>query len=165
MVMTLILGVALALAPISAASAGSSHNTKHKTHKPKTTKTTKTGLVPGSSVCTFLDDQAGSAAISSAMESAVQSGNFAAAQKTLLNLFSEIAKDAPAAETAMQSAPANVQAAFKTMISYDAQFKTAVASATSFTGLGTALASLGTNPALKSASETVGAYATAKCGA
>jgi len=122
-------------------------------------------LVPGGSVCTFLDDQAGSSHIAAAMESAIESGNFASAQSTLLNLFSLIAKDAPAAEEALSSAPSNVQAAFKTMISYDAQFKTAIAGATSFAGLGQALASLGQNPALQAASTTVGDYATEKCGA
>ena len=50
------------------------------------------------------------------------------------------------------------------MLSYDTQFKTAIASATSFAGLGMALASLGQNPALQSASMTVGTYATEKCG-
>jgi hypothetical protein len=164
MVTILVLGIAVALAPVSVASASHSHHsTKHKTHK--TTQTTKAGLVPGGSVCTFLDNQGGSAKISSAIGSAVQSGNFASAQQTLLKLFSEIAKDAPAAEAALRSAPGNVQAAFKAMISYDAQFKTAIASATSFAGLGMALASLGNNPTLKSASTTVGQYATAKCGA
>jgi len=162
MVTILVLGIALALVPVSVASASTKHKT-HKTHK--TTQTTKAGLVPGGSVCTFLDNQGGSAKISSAIESAVQSGNFASAQQTLLKLFSEIAKDAAAAEAALRSAPGNVQAAFKTMIGYDAQFKTAIASATSFAGLGMALASLGNNPTLKSASTTVGQYATAKCGA
>jgi hypothetical protein len=167
MVTILAVALALVLVPASMASAGSSHKgSKNKTHKTTKTKTTaKTGLVPGGSVCTFLDDQAGSSHIASAMESAIESGNFASAQSTLLNLFTEIAKDAPAAESALSSAPANVQAAFKTMLSYDSQFKTAIASATSFAGLGTALASLGNNPTLQSASMTVGTYATAKCGA
>jgi hypothetical protein len=165
MVTILAVALALVLAPASIASAGSSHGSKHKTKTHKTKTTAKTGLVPGGSVCTFLDNQAGSSHLAATMESAIESGNFATAQSTLLNLFTEIAKDAPAAESALSSAPANVQAAFKTMISYDSQFKTAIASATSFAGLGMALASLGNNPTLQSASMTVGNYATAKCGA
>ena len=168
MVTILALALALALAPASLASAKS--HSKHKSHHPhKTTTTTKPktkeALVPGGSVCTFLDDQAGSSHIASAMESAIESGNFASAQSTLLTLFTTIAKDAPSAEAALSSAPANVQSAFKTMISFDAQFKTAIASATSFAGLGMALASLGQNSSLRAASETVGTYATEKCGA
>jgi hypothetical protein len=168
MVTILALAFALALAPASLASAKSHHSTKHNTHKSHTThktSTTKEALVPGGSVCTFLDDQAGSSHIAAAMQSAIESGNFASAQSTLLNLFTLIGKDAPTAEEALSSAPANVQAAFKTMISYDAQFKTAVANATSFATLGTALASLGQNSSLQAASTTVGSYATEKCGA
>jgi hypothetical protein len=56
MVTILVLGIALALVPVSVASASTKHKT-HKTHK--TTQTTKAGLVPGGSVCTFLDNQGG----------------------------------------------------------------------------------------------------------
>lgn len=172
------LGVGLALFPTSVASAAQYSTTmrhgatahemsSHKKHKKKHKKAkAKTPVASSSakSVCSFLDNEAGSAKIASAVESAEQSGNFASAKQTLLDLFDQIAKDAPSAEADLRSAPANVQAAFKTMISYDAQFQTALENATSFSQLGSAFASLGNNPTLQAASSTVGSYATSLCG-
>lgn len=173
----LVLGIALAIAPVTAASASqsttsttqqstSSHKSKHKKHKKAKAKAKAKPAASTSakSVCSFLDDTAGGAAIANTIESAEKSGNFSAAQQTLLNLFGEIAKDAPTAEAELGSAPSNVQAAFKTMISFDSQFKTALASATSFAQLGSAFATLGSNPTLSAASTTVGDYATSLCG-
>jgi len=174
----LVLGVALALAPVTAASASQSttsttqhstgsHKSKHKKHNKHNkakAKAKPAASTSAKSVCSFLDDTAGSAAIANTIESAEKSGNFSAAQQTLLNLFGEIAKDAPTAEAELGSAPSNVQAAFKTMISFDSQFKTALASATSFAQLGSAFATLGSNPTLSAASTTVGDYATSLCG-
>jgi hypothetical protein len=160
----LLLGTSLALAPMSMASASHGKTThqkaKHKTAK-HSHKPAKTSSAAG--VCSYLNNAGGSSKFASVMEAAFKSGNFVEARQSLLNLFAEIAKDVPGAEAAMKSTPADVQSAFKTMISFDAQVQTDVENATSFTQLDSALAPLGQDATLSAASTTFGNYADAKC--
>jgi hypothetical protein len=159
-------GLALALAPLSAASATSHKAKHHKTthHSKKKSTKTKEASKPSSSACSFLDDQNGGAKLAATMEQAIASGNFASAKQTLLTLFDTIGKDGSAAENVMRSAPANVQTAFKTMINLDSQIKTALQNSTSFQQMEQSFATIGQNPTLQSATTTVGNYADSLCG-
>jgi hypothetical protein len=159
-------GLALALAPLSAASA-SSHKPKH--HKPPHHSTTTTkpqkGSNTGSALCKDLRaEQASSSTLGGAIASAIESGNFATTQKDLLAAFNSDLKEASPALTQLKSAPSNVQSAMKGLITFINTFKTDVAKATSVSSLESSFTTLGTNPQLKSESATVAAYVTGQCG-
>src|SRR5580658_972688 len=153
-----IIGLALALAPLTAAGAKSKpkhHSTKHTTTTVKSSKGTK-GSNPNSALCKDLKaEQSQSEKLGSTIEAAIESGNYNTAKTEMVNSINAGLKDASPALKLLDSAPSAVQSAMKGLISFDGQFKTAIENSTSLTGLESSFASLGENPKLKTESTTV----------
>src|SRR5271165_2467519 len=114
------MGVALTLAPISAASA---HRPRH--HH---TSSHTNGSAPSSAMCQDVKaEEAGSSSIGLSIEKAMASGNFAAAKAAMLNAFNTDQGAVQKALAVIKTAPANVQAAFQNLLSYVQQIKNDIA--------------------------------------
>ena len=149
------MGVALTLAPLSAASA---HG------KAKHGATTK-GSNPNSAMCQKVKtEQAGSSSVGLAIEKAMTSGNFAAAKQAMLNAYNSDAGNVQKALAVIKSAPSNVQAAFKNLLTFVQQIKTDIQNASSLQGLISSFQSLGTNQKLVADGTTISNWYTSVCG-
>lgn len=145
-----VLGVTLALAPLTAASA-------------KSTKTK--GSAPNSAMCkTVKSEQSGSTAASGAIEKALTSGNYASAKQALLNAFNVDFNQVQKALSVIKTAPPKVQAAFKDLLSYVKQIRTAIQNSTSVTSLLASFETLSKNPKLESDGLTISNWYTGVCG-
>jgi hypothetical protein len=168
-----VLGLALALAPMVAASA-SSHKSKHHPkakhhHTTTTTKPKAAALAPGSKLCAEAlagDSSSGDVGsnLEKAMISAAQSGNFDAAKPAMIAAINNSLKEEGPAEAALRGAPSNVQAAMKGLFGFVQSFETAVNNATSFAGFAASLETLSQNSQIQADSTTLGNYLTAECG-
>ena len=149
------MGVALTLVPLSAASA---HG------KAKHGASTK-GSNPNSAMCQKVKtEQAGSSSVGLAIEKAMTSGNFAAAKQAMLNAYSSDAGNVQKALAVIKTAPSNVQAAFKNLLSFVQQIKTDIQNASSLQGLISSFQSLGTNQKLVADGTTISNWYTSVCG-
>jgi hypothetical protein len=164
-----VLGLALACAPMAAASA---HSNKHHKSKPKhhSTKTAaKGGLNPGSKLCvTLAQAESSSGNLGTAMEKSIEqgmeSGNYASVKAAMLASINASVKDEGEAESALSGAPANVQAAMKDLFTFVGTYKTAVENSTSITQLATSMESLAGTSQVEADALTVSNYVTAQCG-
>jgi hypothetical protein len=160
-----ILGFALAGAPMAMASA---HGHKAKHHKPKH-HTTKKGSNPTSSICQAVNSaQSSSGNLGASLEKVFESGglsNFATAKQAMIAAMNDALKEESPAESALRSAPSNVQAAMKGLFTFESNLKTAISNAANVQQLEASLVTLGQNPALKTDSLTVANYVTSLCGA
>ena len=151
------MGVALTLAPLSAASA----HGKAKHHSGASTK----GSNPRSAMCQKVKtEQAGSSSVGQAIEKAMTSGNFAAAKAAMLNAYNTDAGNVQKALAVIKTAPSNVQAAFKNLLSFVQQIKTDIQNASSLQGLVSSFESLGTNQKLVADGTTIANWYTSVCG-
>ena len=142
------LGLALALAPLTAASA----------------KSTK-GSAPQSAMCkTVKSEQTGSTAASSAIEKAMTGGNFAAAKAAMLQSYNVDFSQVQKALAVVKSAPPKVQAAFKDLLASVKQFRTAIQNSTSVTSLLASFETLAKNPKLETDGTTISHWYTGVCG-
>jgi hypothetical protein len=147
-----VLGLALSLAPITAASAAPRH------HSGK-------GSNPDSAMCRDVKaEQSGSSSVGSQIEKALTSGNFAQAKQDVLNAYAADQGDVQKALAVVRTAPANVQAAFKNLLSYVKQIRNDIASASSLQGLITSLGSLGKSTQLENDGTTIDNWYTSVCG-
>jgi hypothetical protein len=145
-----VLGVTLALAPLTAASA--------KGNKTK-------GSAPNSAMCkTVKSEQTGSAAAGSAIEKAMTSGNFAAAKAAMLKSYNTDFNQVQKALAVIKTAPPKVQSAFKDLLSFVKQLRTAIQKSTSVTTLLASFETLGKNPKLQTDSATISNWYTSVCG-
>lgn len=170
-----ILGFALACGPMTVAGA-SHHKAKHhkaKKHHVTTTtvkkKTTaaKGGSNPGSSLCASVDaEQTNSSGLGTALEKAFSGGlsNFAGAKQAMIAALNSIEKYEGPAEQALSSAPANVQAALRSLFTVYTTMETDISNANSLTQLETSLETIGTNTQLQADATTVANYVTSVCG-
>jgi len=143
------LGAAVALAPITAASA--------KTKAP-------TGINRNSSFCKLLiSQQSASQKYETKIESAFSSGNLAKSKSAVVAEFNYGTKSLAGA-LAAGKVPAPIEAALKYFLKLYAQEKTQINSATSLTGIETALTSLTKVPKFSSESKTVSSYVATQCG-
>ena len=149
------IGVALTLAPMSAASA--SHKTHHAGHV--------NGSNPTAAMCrTVKSEQAGTSSVGSSLGKAMSSGNFAAAKQALLSAFNTDQANVQKALAVIHTAPANVQAAFRNLLSYEQQVKSDIQNASSEQGLITSFETLGKNTQLQTDGVTIANWYTSVCG-
>lgn len=152
-----LLGVTLALAPLSAASA-KSHNSKHH-------GSTVKGSNPSSAMCKDVkSEQTGSSSTGLAIEKAMTSGNFASAKQAMLNAYNADLGNVQKALAVINSAPANVQSAFKNLLTFVKQIRTDIQNASSLQGLVASFATLGKNPALETDGATIANWYAGVCG-
>jgi hypothetical protein len=143
-----VLGLTLALVPLTAASA----------------KSTK-GSAPHSAMCrTVKSEQNGSSAEAGALEKAMTSGNYASAKQALLNSFNVDFNQVQKALAVIKGAPPKVQSAFKDLLSYVKQLRTAIQNSTSVTSLAAAFETLAKNPKLETDGLTISNWYTGVCG-
>jgi hypothetical protein len=151
-----VLGVTLALAPLTAASANG--------HKPKHSASTK-GSNPNSAMCKDVkSEQSGSSATGLAIEKAMTSGNFATAKQAMLNAYNADQGSVQKALGVIKTAPANVQTAFKGLLTFVKQIRTDIQNASSEQGLITSFETLGKNPQLQADGVTISNWYTSVCG-
>ena len=156
-----VMGVALTLAPMSAASA---HGKQKPKHHPSHQSNSK-GSNPGSSMCQDIkNEESGNSQVGLDVEKAIESGNFATAKQALLNSYNADLGNVNKALSAIKSAPSNVQAAFKNLLSYVQQVKTDIQNASSLQGLITSFESLGQNTKIVTDGTTISNWATSVCG-
>jgi hypothetical protein len=147
-VCTGVLGIVLALAPLTVASA---EKTK--------------GSAPKSAMCkTVKTEENGSKAAASGIEKAMTSGNFAAAKAALLKAYNLDYSQVRKALTVIKTAPPKVQAAFKNLLSYVKRFKNAIQNAKSLQAMIASFATLGTNTQLQADGTTIANWYTSVCG-
>jgi hypothetical protein len=149
-----LIGVAMTLAPMSAASAHKKHHGNHTN-----------GSNPNSAMCKSVKSaQTGSNGISLSIEKAMQSGNFAAAKQAMLNAFNTDQANVQKALSAIRSAPANVQSAFRDLLGFVQQVKTDIQNASSLQGLVASFQTLGKNTKLVTDGTTIANWYTSVCG-
>jgi len=149
------IGVALTLAPMSAASA--SHKKHHSSHV--------NGSNPTAAMCrTVRSEQTGSSSVGSSLGKAMASGNFAAAKQALLNAFNTDQANVQKALTVIHTAPANVQTAFKNLLSYVQKVKSDIQNASSEQALIASFETLGKNTQLQTDGVTIANWYTSVCG-
>jgi hypothetical protein len=154
-----VLGLALALAPLTVASA-----TTHKSKHHPSSKHTK-GSAPNSSMCKDVKtEQSSSSSTGSAIEKAATSGNFAAAKQAMLNAYDADLANVNKALGVIKTAPANVQSAFKNLLSYEKQFRNDIQSASSEQALIASFSTLGKDTKLETDGLTISNWYTSVCG-
>jgi hypothetical protein len=152
-----VLGLTLALAPLTAASA--------KSHKPKHGSSAVKGSNPGSAMCLDVKaEQSSTSSTGSAIEKAIASGNFAAAKQAMLGAYNADLGDVNKALAVIKTAPANVQAAFKGLLSFETQLRNDIENAQSEQALITSFSTLGKDTALQTDGTTIANWYTSVCG-
>jgi hypothetical protein len=147
-VCTCVLGVVLALAPLTAASAARTR-----------------GSAPKSAMCrTVKSEQSGSTTAAGGIAKALTSGNFPAAKNALLKAYDLDYSQVQKALAVIKTAPPKVRAAFKNLLSYVKQFRSAIQNATSLEGLITSFGTLAKNPRLQTDGTTIANWYTSVCG-
>ena len=156
-VCTGVLGVMPALAPLTAASAATL-NSKHHSRKTK-------GSNPSSAMCKDVkNEQADSSAVGTSIEKAMTSGNFAQAKQAMLKAYNLDEGNVQKALSVVETAPANVQAAFKNLLTFVKQIRTDIQNASSLQGLVASFATLGKDPHLETDGATISNWYTSVCG-
>jgi hypothetical protein len=151
--------VGLALAPLSAAGAHTHHRGKH--HTSGSVK----GSNPKAAMCQDVKtEQSGSGSIGSAIEKAIASGNFAAAKQAMLNAYDADLGNVQKALGVIKTAPANVQSAFKNLLTFVQQIRNDIQNASSEQGLVTSFESLGKDTQLQTDGVTIANWYTSVCG-
>jgi hypothetical protein len=150
-----LLGLTLALVPLSAASAKSKH------HHGSSVK----GSNPNSAMCKDVkSEQTGSSSTGLAIEKAMTSGNFATAKQAMLNAYNADLGNVQKALAVIRTAPGNVQSAFKNVLSFVKQIRTDIQNASSLQGLVASFATLGKNTQLETDGTTIANWYAGVCG-
>jgi hypothetical protein len=143
-----VLGILLALAPLTVASAA---KTK--------------GSAPNSAMCkTVKSEQNGSTAAASGIGKAMTSGNFAAAKASLLKVYNLDYGQVQKALSVIKTAPPKVQAAFKNLLSYVKQIRNTIQNANSLQALIASFATLGKNTQIQADGTTIANWYAGVCG-
>ncbi len=154
-----VFGVALALAPMSAAGARTHHKGKH--HSSGSVK----GSNPKAAMCQDVkNEQSGSSSVGSAIGKAIASGNFAAAKQAMLNAYDADLGNVQKALGVIKTAPSNVQTAFKNLLTFVQRIRNDIQNASSEQGLITSFESLGKNTQLQTDGATIANWYASVCG-
>jgi hypothetical protein len=113
-------------------------------------------------ICSYLDDQAGSAKFLTQVGKYEKTHNFTGLKDLFLNLVNSVEK--MSTSSAVRSAPANIQAAIKTVADSEPTIKAAIDKATTFPELDRVLVSMGKAPGVHSAENVLNKYANTVCG-
>jgi hypothetical protein len=146
-----IIGSALALAPLTAASAK-----KHSParHGPST-----------ATVCTDVrSEQRSSALVGLSVERALDSRNFTAAKQAMLGAYDTDLSNVAKANAVIAQAPANVQAAFRDLLGFVQQIKADIQNAHGEQQLLASFETLSQNPKVATDSTTISNWFSSKCG-
>jgi hypothetical protein len=123
------------------------------------------GSNPHAKICSLAKSElAGNTKQEVAIETAIESGNWPKAQKSLLSVYNNGAKLESQAEAALSSAPGKVKSAGKTLLGLDTAMKKAIQSATSATQFETSIESLTESPKYTSAENVLDKYDISVCG-
>ncbi|MGP0032208.1 MAG: hypothetical protein ACLPVF_17105 [Acidimicrobiales bacterium] len=98
-----------------------------------------------------------------ALVKAMESGNWAAAQKAMLAAFGNETTAEKEMVAALSSAPSKVKSAASVILKFDGTLKGIIEKSTSITSFSTAVESAETSPKIKSALSTLDAYARKLC--
>ena len=154
-----VFGVALTLAPMSAAGAHTNHKGKH--HSSGSVK----GSNPKAAMCQDVKkEQSGSSSTGQAIEKAIASGNFADAKQAMLNAYNGDLGNVQKALGVIKTAPRNVQAAFKNLLTFVQQIRNDIQNASSEQGLITSFATLGKDTQLQTDGATIANWYASVCG-
>jgi hypothetical protein len=154
-----VFGVALTLAPMSAAGAHTNHKGKH--HSSGSVK----GSNPKAAMCLDVKkEQSGSDSTGQAIEKAIASGNFAEAKQAMLNAYNADLGNVQKALGVIKTAPGNVQAAFKNLLTFVQQVRNDIQNASSEQGLITSFATLGKDTQLQTDGVTIANWYASVCG-
>jgi hypothetical protein len=140
-----VVGIAMALAPVIASPAGASK------------------LKPSSCI-SLGTKQAQSSQLATSLGQAFASGNFATIKADELAAFSKLGSTLNAEKSILGSAPANVRAALATIAKAFGQLKTQIQASTNLAQLEAAFTSLGTSKSLTAASKVLANYYRSSCG-
>jgi hypothetical protein len=152
-----VLGLTLALAPLTAASA--------KSHKPKHHSSSVKGSNPSSAMCLDVKtEQSSTSSTGSAIEKAMTSGDFATAKQAMLSAYDADLANVNKALAVIKTAPANVQTAFKGLLSFETQFRNDIQNAQSEQALLASFETLGTNTSIETDGLTISNWYTSVCG-
>jgi hypothetical protein len=152
-----VLGLTLALAPLTAASA--------KSHKPKHHSSSVKGSNPSSAMCVDVKtEQSSTSSTGAAIEKAMTSGNFAAAKQAMLSAYNADLANVNKALAVIKTAPANVQTAFKGLLSFETQFRNDIQNAQSEQALLASFETLGKNTSIETDGATIANWYTSVCG-
>ena len=163
-----VIGFALACAPMAVASAHKAKHPKPKHHTSKTVSKKKGGTDPTNSICVAINSaQSSSSNLGTALSKIFETGaagDFATAKQEMIASMNAALKEKGPAESALRSAPANVQTAMKGLFTFESNLEAAISNAASFTQLETSLLTLSQNSQVKTDSLTVANYVTSLCG-
>jgi hypothetical protein len=152
-----VLGLAMTLIPVSAASA--------KSHQGHHSSTTVKGSNPNSAMCKDVKaEQTSSTSVGQGFEKDLASGNFAQAKQSLLSAYNGDLSNVQKALAVIKTAPANVQSAFKNLLSFVQQIKNDIQNASNLEGLVTSFSSLGKNTQLVTDGTTIANWYASVCG-
>ena len=110
------------------------------------------------------NEQSGSSSVGLAIEKAIASGNFAAAKQAMLNAYNSDLGNVQKALGVIKSAPGNVQAAFKNLLTFVQQIRSDIQNASSEQGLIASFETLGKNTQLQTDGVTIANWYTGVCG-
>jgi hypothetical protein len=146
----LVLGLALALAPVAASPVSAAKAPKHN--------------VANGACTALIGEQTQSSKLATSLQQAFASGKFATIKQAVVSELTQVDRSVAKARGLLGSAPANVQAAFTTIANVFTHLKTQIQNSTSLTGLEAAFTSLGSSAKLTSASKVLSSYFGSKCG-
>src|SRR3984885_673471 len=142
---------------------GSRTSASAKTHKPKHHSTK--GSNPKAAMCADVkNEQAGSSSVGSSIERAIAGGNFAAAKQAMLNAYNADLANVNKALGVLKTAPPNVQAAFRNLLSFETTFRNDIQNASSEQALIASFATLGKDTQLVTDGTTIANWYTSVCG-